>query len=88
MTITEYHIELYKRVGGDVDHLQRIGTPEEQSLENQNIIVLMEGIVADLEVIKNGIASNKYAEKINAKLKRVCANDNVNTQIRSLKPFS
>jgi hypothetical protein len=35
MIFTEYHIKLYKQVGGDVDHLQRIGTLEEKSLENQ-----------------------------------------------------
>ena len=52
MIITEYHIELYKLVGGDVDHLQRIRTPEEKSLINQDIIVQVEEIVADLELVK------------------------------------
>ncbi len=28
-------MESYLKVGGDVDHLQRMGTPEEKTLENQ-----------------------------------------------------
>lgn len=42
MIITEYYIELYKRVGGDADHLQRIGTSDEKSVESQKIIVAVE----------------------------------------------
>lgn len=87
MIFTEYHIKLYKQVGGDVDHLQRIGTLEEKSLGNQNIIVLMEEIVADLELVKNGMASNQYTQKLSNKLKRICANDNVIAQIKQLESF-
>ncbi len=38
MNITENHIKLYKKVGGDVDHLQRIGTSEEKSFKNQDAL--------------------------------------------------
>lgn len=85
--ITEYHIELYKRVGGDVDHLQRIGTSEEKSLKNQDIIVKMTEIVAELELIKNGSASFEYTEKLNAKLRELCSDDNVIDQIKQLETF-
>lgn len=86
MVITAYHIELYKRVAGDVDHLQRIGTPEEKSLENQDIIVEMKGIVTDLERIKKGLTSREYADRVTTKLKRICADDHVLAQMKRLKP--
>ena len=47
MKITKYHIELYKKVGGDVDHLKRIGTPEEKTEENQEIICSIGALVSD-----------------------------------------
>ncbi|WP_271782297.1 hypothetical protein [Aquimarina algiphila] len=87
MTITEYHIELYKRVGGDVDHLQRIGTQEEKTLKNQDIILKMGEIVADLELVKNGLISIEYTKKLNIKLIELCSNDNVIAQMKQLKMF-
>lgn len=87
MTITEYHIELYKRVGGDVDHLQRIGTPEEKTLKNQDIILKMGEIVTDLELVKKGLASFEYTKKLNAKLIELCSNANVIAQMKQLEIF-
>lgn len=87
MIITEYHIKLYKKAGGDVDHHQRIGAPEEQSAENQNIIHQIGEFVMDLVVIKNGLASSDYSKKINDKLSQLCADENVITQIKELESF-
>ncbi|WP_299215097.1 hypothetical protein [uncultured Aquimarina sp.] len=87
MTITEYHIELYKRVGGDVDHLLRIGIQEEKTLKNQDIILKIGEIVADLELVKKGLTSFEYTEKLNVKLIELCSNDNVITQMKQLEMF-
>jgi CRISPR/Cas system Type II protein with McrA/HNH and RuvC-like nuclease domain len=87
MTITKYHIELYKKVGGDVDHLQRIGTSKEKSIANQSIIVEMEELVSNLELIKKGITSNQYKEEINAKLNKLCVDDSIIAEIKKLKSF-
>lgn len=87
MTITKYHIELYKKVGGDVDHLQRIGTPEEKTIDNQNIIVKMEELILNLELVKNGTTSRKYAEEIESKLIKICADDTIITEMKKLKSF-
>jgi len=87
MTITKYHIELYKKVGGDVDHLQRIGTLEEKTINNQNIIVEMEELVSNLELIKNGMTSNQYKEEINIKLNKICVDDSIIMEMKKLKSF-
>jgi len=87
MTIKKYHIELYKKVGGDVDHLQRIGTLEEKTINNQNIIVEMEELVSNLELIKNGMTSNQYKEEINIKLNKICVDDSIIMEMKKLKSF-
>ncbi len=87
MVITKYHIELYKRVEGDVDHLQRIGTPEEKTLKNQDIILKIGEIVTDLELSKNGLASFEYTKKLNLELIELCSNDNVIAQLKQLEIF-
>lgn len=87
MTITQYHIELYKKVGGDADHLQRIGTSEEKSIANQNIIFEMGELVSDLELIKNGKTSNQFEEEINIKLDKLCMDDSVINEMKKLKSF-
>lgn len=87
MTITKYHIELYKKGGGDVDHLQRIGTLEEKTINNQNIIIEMEELVSNLELIKNGMTSNQYKEEINIKLNKLCVDDSIIMEMKKLKSF-
>ncbi len=87
MIITEYHIALYKRIGGDVDHLQRIGTAQEKSLENQKNIIEMRNIITDLELIKKEITSERYADKIMKNISELCANETVAKKMMELKPF-
>ena len=87
MKITNHHIELYLKVGGDVDHLQRMGTPEEKTLENQKIIGVMDELMYELKLVKDKLASTEYAKEIEFKLKNLCADDAVITKIKNLKPF-
>ena len=87
MTITNYHIKLYKKVGGDVDHLQRIGTSEEQTLENQSIIVAMAELVAQLKLLKTGKFSEQYRIEIEQQLNELCLDDNVISEMKKLESF-
>ncbi len=47
----------------------------------------MEEIVSDLELVRKGIISSQNAEKINSKLKQICANDDVIAQIKKLELY-
>ncbi len=87
MKITSYHIELYNKVGGDVDHLQRIGTSEEKTEENQYIICMIAGLVSDWILIKNNLASKDYAKNVELKIKKLCIDESVIIQLKSLKLF-
>ena len=87
MTITNYHIKLYKKVGGDVDHLQRIGTSEEQTLENQSIIVAMAELVAQFKLLKTGKVSEQYRIEIEQQLNELCLDDDVISEMKKLKSF-
>ena len=83
MTITNYHIKLYEKVGGDVDHLQRIGTPEEKTLKNQSIIVAIVELVTQLKLLKTGKFSEQYRIEIEQKLNELCLDDNVISEMKS-----
>jgi len=84
MIITHQHIDLYKKVGGDVDHLQRVGTDKESSLINQEIIFEIGELVSDLELINNGLASKLFQKRINDKLIAVCEDIIVVEKIKGL----
>ena len=87
MTITNYHIKLYKKVGGDVDHLQRIGTPEEKTLKNQSIIVAIVELVTQLKLLKTGKVFEQYRIEIEQKLNELCLDDNVISEMKKLESF-
>ncbi|MGB0868206.1 MAG: hypothetical protein ACPGSD_01300 [Flavobacteriales bacterium] len=88
MIITHKHIELYKKIGGDIDHLQRIGTIQESSPFNQKVIIKIGEIISDLELIKNGLTSNIFEKRVNENLNALCEDEKVIEKIKILKfPF-
>jgi Mg2+ and Co2+ transporter CorA len=88
MKITSYHLQLYLKVGGDVDHLQRIGTLKEKTIKNQDAVGAIQDLVSELALVKNNLASKEYAEEIELRLTKLCVDENIITKIKSLEPFS
>lgn len=80
--ITNRHIEIYKKYGGDGDGLIRCATPEEKKIMDYNSWSLIENLLQDLFLIKKGISSLSFTESINQKLIDNC--DNKDT-IQALK---
>ncbi|WP_213522179.1 hypothetical protein [Nonlabens sp.] len=80
-------MESYLKVGGDVDHLQRMGTPEEKTLENQKIMGVMDELIYELKLLKGKLASTEYVKEIEFKLKNLCTDEAVITKIKNSKPF-
>ena len=70
-----------------MDHLQRIGTPEEKTLKNQSIIVAIVELVIQLKLLKTGKVSEQYRIEIEQKLNELCLDDNVISEMKKLKSF-
>jgi hypothetical protein len=87
MIITDYHIALYKKFGGDVDHLQRAGSTKEKTPENEEVISIMSELISNLQIIKNGMASEVFSEKVNDELRSLCSNEIVIQQLKELMSF-
>ncbi|MBO6515876.1 MAG: hypothetical protein JJ975_04925 [Bacteroidia bacterium] len=85
--VTDYLIQLYKRVGGDVDHLQRIGSRKEKRAEVQTAIVEMEELAAELQLVRSGKVSEEYAKRIEKKLRDMCPDEQIAEEMRQLSPF-
>lgn len=83
--ITREHIEIYKKYNGNGDGFVRSGKPTEKEVLNYSDWKLMEELIQDIILIKKGLTSNSYSEKVFQKLNENC--DNIET-INELKIFA
>ncbi len=84
MKIKPSHIEAYKLMGGDIDHLARSGNYNEKKIEFETAMSIINELISDLNIINNGIASESFTKKTMDKLNSVCLDSSVSEQIIEL----
>ena len=62
--ITKQKIEIYKKYDGDIDRLIRIGQKKEKNLIKENDWSMIDSVLQDLELIKKGLCSLSYKDKL------------------------
>ena len=66
--LTIEKVKIYKSFNGDIDGWARIGTDEELNLMEDEDWRLIDEIIQDIKIIKNGYASDVFKEKFETKL--------------------
>ena len=82
--ITKEKIEIYKKYKGDIDQWARLGKKKEQKIIDDEDWFLIDEIVQDIQLIKNGQASDEFEIRLNEKLKRVFDEERTLEYLRSL----
>jgi len=73
--ITLKHIEIYKYYNGNGDGFVRCATSKEKSIMDYKHWSLIESFIQDINLVKKGLASDKYVKAINERLKENCDNE-------------
>lgn len=76
--ITAEKIRIYKKYLGNIEDWDRFGKKNHKKSMNYDDWVLMDSILDDLFLVKNGLASDSFQKKTYTKLEDSC--DTVKTQ--------
>lgn len=82
--ITKEKIIIYKHYNGDIDGWARTATRDQKVIINDKDWLLIQGIVQDLMLVKNGFASESYLNAINEKLQANCDNEETIQELRKI----
>ncbi len=66
--ITNEKIEIYKKIGRDIDHLQRVGSRNEKALMQDNVWSIIDEFIQYLELINKGLAFENFKKKVLTRL--------------------
>ena len=82
--ITSQHIAIYLSYRGDRQEFARAATESEKALIDEKLWALIEGLLEDIALIKNGLASEDYAEDVERRLEIICHSPEVIAEMRSI----
>lgn len=82
--ITEDKIKVYKRYDGDIDGWARSGSKKEKSIMSDEDWYVINGLIQDLSMVKNGLASSGFNENLNVKLIEMCDSGSTVNQLQKL----
>lgn len=68
--ITIEKIKIYQRYQGDIDSWARSGSKKEKAIMVDNDWYVIDGLIQDMQMIKNGLASLEFKNKFNERLKK------------------
>ena len=68
--ITKEKIIVYQKMGGDIDHLERIGSKKEKKLMDGNTWSMIDGFIQDLGLIQKGLASLNFEREVLDRLEK------------------
>ncbi|MBV4360603.1 hypothetical protein [Pinibacter aurantiacus] len=83
--ITLNHIEIYKSYSGDGDGFVRFTTARQKAIMDYKHWALVESLIQDIRLVKNGLASEIYMKTVNERLQENCDNEET---IRELKKIA
>lgn len=67
--ITKDKIKIYKKFNGDLDYFARVCSPKDKKLMKDEDWFLIDDIIQDIKLIRKGLTSVDYENKINQKIK-------------------
>ena len=82
--ITLRHIEIYKSYDGDGDGFVRCTTTEEKAVMDYKHWSLIESLIQDIRLIKNGLASEDYARAIYERLQENCDSEETIQELKKI----
>ena len=66
--ITAAKFKIFEKYNGDGDGFVRIGTKSEKECLDYNDWLLIDSMIQDLQLVKNGLSSKSFENQINKKL--------------------
>ncbi len=66
--ITAAKIKIFEKYNGDGDGFVRTGTKSEKECFDYNDWLLIDSMIQDLQLVKNGLSSKTFENQINKKL--------------------
>ena len=82
--ITLQHMAIYVSYMGDIDRFIRTATESEKAIIDEKLWALIEGLMEDIALIKNGLASEDYTEDAERRLQICCHDQDVIAEMRSI----
>lgn len=73
--ITQDKIKIYKRYNGDIDGWSRNGSKKEKFVMTDDDWYIIDGLIQDFTLVKNGLTSLTFNNDLNNKLKENCDNE-------------
>ncbi len=73
--ITQDKIKIYKRYNGDIDSWARNGSKKEKLVMNHDDWYIIDGLIQDFSLVKNGLTSLTFNDNLHNKLKENCDNE-------------
>ena len=82
--ITKEKIGIYKKYHGDIDGWARMGSPSEQELMQDEDWYVIDDLLQDLALMKDGKTSEDYNQKLMQKLMDNCAGEDIVKELGEL----
>jgi hypothetical protein len=86
--ITQTKLKIFKRYNGDGDAWARVGKHSEKVAMSDDDWSLIENFIQDIILVKRGLTSPDYAEKLSIKLNEFCETVDVIEEIKRLAETS
>jgi hypothetical protein len=83
--ITLRQLEIYKKFNGDNDQFARIGSAKDKLVFSDTDWSLIDSFLQDLELVKNGLASDRFTKNLNLRLKQNLESEAVLDKLKSIK---
>lgn len=82
--ITREKITVYKHFNGDVDGWARAGSRDQKTIMNDKDWQLIDSLLQDIRLIKNGVASESYRQSISKRMLECCDSDEAISELNAL----
>ncbi|QMW02857.1 hypothetical protein [Spirosoma foliorum] len=82
--ITEAKLNVYKDYRGDGDFWARIGLKRDKAIMEDGDFYLIDSLLQDIELVKRGLVSEKFAETVDKKLLANCDNAETIVLLKSM----
>ena len=82
--ITLEKLRIYKKYNADIDGWARAGKRDELKIMNDNDWSVIDKLIQEVELVDKGLASKKFKENLNEKMKEFCEDKETEEQLRRL----
>lgn len=82
--ITQRKLEIFKKFGGDNDHLQRVGTPQDKADISNIDWTLIHSLLQDLELREKNLVSGSFSKNLDIQLKENLDNETTLYELKKI----